>query len=577
MSKILVIEDDILAKDNIIDILREESFEAIDASNGFTGIKLAQEYLPDLILCDIEMPSINGYQVLKNLKKNYLTSSIPFIFLTCKTTRQAWRTGMELGADDYITKPFTPQELLKAIATRLNFRNQQAEQQVNRIAKLERIFHFDSTTNLPSQLSLQVNFEKLVNEHLLANINNLAKNKKIKLDIPIICLQIHNFVAFSQLLSEAQTKSLLRIIREILLTSSFGEGIVTYLEQGTYGIILPSLAQRESVMNFLRRIDQNITLICQDKDFLPKIILNFSLGVSFYPEYGIDLHTLIEQAKMASSIKGDKYAFYQPHRQQKIERSNKFVAKKDLSRALKLEEFKVVYQPQISLKTGIITSCEAILRWQHPLHGDISLAQFISTAEKTDLLVPISLWFLEKTAQQLNHWQQNGFRQLKLAIKIVGVHFYQDNFDLDIANILQKYRLNYGTLTLEMRENTLLQNKLKAQAKLKVMRNLGVNLTLDEFGTGYTNLNYWQEFPFNNIKLDWHRLQSVFKRDRSHQISQASINLAHQQGLKTIVTGIGTTADWQFVAQEKWDLIQGDYLSQPLSAVKFSRLLQINS
>ncbi|RMF22591.1 MAG: EAL domain-containing protein [Cyanobacteria bacterium J083] len=280
---------------------------------------------------------------------------------------------------------------------------------------------------------------------------------------------------------------------------------------------------------------------------------------------------------MASSIKGDKYAFYQPHRQQKIERSNKVVAKKDLSRALKLEEFKVVYQPQISLKTGIITSCEAILRWQHPLHGDISLAQFISTAEKTDLLVPISLWFLEKTAQQLNHWQQNGFRQLKLAIKIVGVHFYQDNFDLDIANILQKYRLNYGTLTLEMRENTLLQNKLKAQAKLKVMRNLGVNLTLDEFGTGYTNLNYWQEFPFNNIKLDWHRLQSVFKRDRSHQISQASINLAHQQGLKTIVTGIGTTADWQFVAQEKWDLIQGDYLSQPLSALEFSRLLQINS
>lgn len=119
MSKILVIEDEDAIRNNILELLEAENFEAIGAENGYTGIRMAQESYPDLIICDILMPDIDGYTVLTELRQDPATEIIPFIFLTAKTDRDDLRLGMELGADDYITKPCTPTELLSAIAIRL--------------------------------------------------------------------------------------------------------------------------------------------------------------------------------------------------------------------------------------------------------------------------------------------------------------------------------------------------------------------------------------------------------------------------------------------------------------------------
>lgn len=119
MKKILVIEDEAPIRNNILEFLEAEKFQAIGARNGCTGIRLAREHLPDLIVCDIMMPDIDGYSVLTELRQDPVTKIIPFIFLTAKTDRDALRRGMELGADDYVTKPCTPTELLSAIAARL--------------------------------------------------------------------------------------------------------------------------------------------------------------------------------------------------------------------------------------------------------------------------------------------------------------------------------------------------------------------------------------------------------------------------------------------------------------------------
>ena len=203
MTKILVIEDDLAIKDNIIDILKEESFQAIDAANGSIGLKLAQEYLPDLILCDVKMPDINGYEVLKTLKSNHATSWIPFIFLTSKTNRLAWRKGMELGADDYLTKPFTPQELLKAIAIRrsLSMARDRFSQILTNTIEYEEILNFDRNLNLASRLKLQDRFEELVKNSLLEIVDTFKSNK-IKLNVPVICIRIDNFTRLSEFISE---------------------------------------------------------------------------------------------------------------------------------------------------------------------------------------------------------------------------------------------------------------------------------------------------------------------------------------------------------------------------------------
>ena len=118
MKKILVIEDDFSVRSNILDLLEAEDFNAIGAENGFIGALWAQQHLPDLIICDVMMPEVDGYEVLNALRSQPTTATIPFIFLTAMADKTNIRYGMELGADDYVTKPFTKEELLKAIATR---------------------------------------------------------------------------------------------------------------------------------------------------------------------------------------------------------------------------------------------------------------------------------------------------------------------------------------------------------------------------------------------------------------------------------------------------------------------------
>ncbi|MGQ4649909.1 response regulator [Lyngbya aestuarii] len=136
MKKILVVEDELSVRENILELLEVEGFEVLGAGDGFTGIDLAEQYLPDLILCDVMMPKLDGFGVLSELRKKVLTDRIPLIFLTAKTNKSDLRKAVELGADDYITKPFTVEELLKAISASLEKTaviEQKSQQQLGQI------------------------------------------------------------------------------------------------------------------------------------------------------------------------------------------------------------------------------------------------------------------------------------------------------------------------------------------------------------------------------------------------------------------------------------------------------------
>lgn len=169
MLKILVIEDEKAIRENILDLLEAENFEAFGAENGQSGVHLAQEQLPDLILCDVMMPELDGYGVLKALRNETRTATIPFIFLTAKADKTDLRQGMELGADDYLIKPCTPNELLKAMATRLQ---KQTEMTKKNQQKLDDLRH-SITLSLPHELRTPLNGIMGFSELLLAESDSL--------------------------------------------------------------------------------------------------------------------------------------------------------------------------------------------------------------------------------------------------------------------------------------------------------------------------------------------------------------------------------------------------------------------
>ena len=577
MTKILVIEDDVTVKENVIDILQEESFQALDASNGLIGVKLAQEHQPDLILCDVRMPSMDGYEVLKRLKKNRATASIPFIFITSKTSRQSLRKGMDLGADDYLTKPFTPKELLRAIATRSN-RQSIAHNLLTaepwQFAGLKKIFEFDHRTNLPSRFALQNKFEELLQQHLLANLSNLAKSKKIGVKIPFFWIQIHNFADIQQSLAKDKVAMLPKVIAERLVVSTLAQGIVSYLDKGIFAVVIPSVKQKQEAVAAVNRIYQRLALPFRSNSSFANVILDTSIGISFYPDHGTNAYSLLEKAQCAAKVSNQNnchYTLYKPNLQPQANYGN-FLVRRDLSKAF-TKQIQLTYQPQICLHTGKYEGCEAIMNWQHPRYGGLDFEQIMEIAKQAKIAQALNLWFWEQACKQLQAWQRQGLPKLKLTVKVAETHFYQDTFNLDVAKLIQKYQLGYGFLKLEIAEQTLLQDRQQALQKLNGLNNLGITVALNEFASGYSNLEYWRDFPISQINLNCYSLQQTYPYNRYKQIVQAAITLAHYARVKVTAKKVQTQSDWQLCKTHHCDFAQGSYQSKPLTAEEFTQFL----
>lgn len=215
MAKILVIEDEESIRENILDLLEAENFEGIGAINGKVGIKLANEQIPDLILCDMMMPEVDGHGVLKALRSEPLTATIPFIFLTAKADKSDIRTGMELGADDYITKPCTPQELLKAIAIRLEKQKTISRQSQKTLDELRTNISMSLPHELRTPLNAIMGFSELIlsEYHVLKESDILEMIGQIQTSGHRLYRLIQNFLLYAELEIAATNPELLKEMR----------------------------------------------------------------------------------------------------------------------------------------------------------------------------------------------------------------------------------------------------------------------------------------------------------------------------------------------------------------------------
>lgn len=215
MAKILVIEDEESIRENILDLLEAENFEGIGAINGQVGIKLANEQIPDLILCDMMMPEVDGHGVLKALRSEPLTATIPFIFLTAKADKSDIRTGMELGADDYITKPCTPQELLKAIAIRLEKQKTISRQSQKTLDELRTNISMSLPHELRTPLNAIMGFSELIlsEYQVLEESDILEMIGQIQTSGHRLYRLIQNFLLYAELEIAATNPELLKEMR----------------------------------------------------------------------------------------------------------------------------------------------------------------------------------------------------------------------------------------------------------------------------------------------------------------------------------------------------------------------------
>lgn len=582
MIKILVIEDEELIRNLICDLLSIKDFKVIEAEDGLQGIKLANAELPDLIICDILMPELDGYNVLKQLQSQPSTSVIPFIFLTAKGTKEDFRQGMNLGADDYLTKPFTEEELLGAVTTRLRKHSSLVESYTNQLQKVESeldyLLYNDPLTNLPNQLSLREIFTQLLSNSRSQNIENgvnlWANKKQDRQIIPILTIGLDRFNRINESLGYTFGDLLLKAVAKRLTNCVLAEDIVARLNSDEFTLILTSVNNKQTIIELAKTILQNLAKSFQLSH--QEVFITASIGITFYPENGRDLEKLIAHAKKAMNHAkykgGNQYQFYTVS--SRVEVAEKMVLERDLHHALEREELEIYYQPQVNLTTGKIIGAEALLRWQHREIGFISPAKFIPLAEETGLIEQIGKWVLVNACQQIKSWQNSGLGKLRIAVNLSGSQFIQQNLDQELLHILSNTAIDPKYLELELTESILIENIERSMSELNALKSTGIKIAIDDFGTGYSSLSYLQKFHFDVLKIDRCFIHNIDKNMKNSAITTAIISMAHQLNLKVIAEGVETYQELAFLLRYNCDAMQGYFFSKPLKNAEFESLVK---
>lgn len=557
MKKILIIEDDQSIRKLVTKLLSKAGYETIAAENGKKGVQLALAETPNLILCDIMMPELDGYGVLSTLQQNSATAMIPFICLTAKDERATLRQIMQLGANDFLTKPFTRDELLSAIATQLNkyetIEVQKTKAVEAALAKLNNLVYFDSSTKIPNQLVLRDRFQQL-----LASFNPSAEL------VPVAVLSLDQFEQLNYSLGTDYCDLLLQAVVERLIPYADGEGTVARLNSEQLALILPPVSDREAAEVLVKEILDSIkgafTLVEHD------IFITCSIGIALYPEEGSNIDNLLKNAKAAmyraKGKGGNSYRIYAKNIQEKS--YDRLMLETDLRHAIEEEQLILYYQPKINIQTQKVIGVEALVRWQHPGRGLISPGEFIPLAEETGLILALDEWVLTAASKQAHLWHQGGLT-LPVAVNLSGRQFNQPGLNLRIIKILESIGLEPSLLELELTESAVVQNPSEAIATLKKLKAIGMTLSLDDFGTGYSSLSYLQQFPFDILKIDRCFVRNLTPNSKAAALISAILKMAESLNLKAIAEGVETEAELEQLRQNQCYLIQGYWFSPPLN------------
>jgi diguanylate cyclase (GGDEF)-like protein len=574
MKTILVIEDDETIRSNLLEILDLEGFRVMGAEHGLAGVSKAKTYLPDLILCDIRMPELDGYGVLETLRKDSLTAAIPVIFLTARCEHQEVRHGMNLGADDYLVKPCSVAELLDAIASRLNQRAALTQLYANEQRRAVEAFQrtaLDPLTNLQTRSLLCQQIQQWAAQQDTEPTIGPLKLQTERRAIAIFCLNIDRFRTINASFGHATGDIVLQMVAHRLAKVVGSQGMLGRLNSDEFGVVLTHNPQEAEVTALAQHILKAVTAPFNIEDC--EIRIQVSLGITLtqhldqHPEH---LITQAETARHWCKRHGQSYQFYTPG-MDKIEAERRLI-EMDLTNAIERAEFQVHYQPQVNLKTGEIIGMESLLRWNHPGRGMISPTTFIPIAEELGLIVPLGEWVLRTACQHAKRWQQWSVTPLRVSVNLSMRQFQQEDFVQHVAAILDETSFDPKLLVLELTETCLMQDVELTISILSELKDLGIEISIDDFGTGYSSLNYLNSLPIDALKIDRSFVNQLSITEGATAISTAIIAMAKGLKLKVIAEGVETYKQLALLQEMGCQAMQG-YLYSPAIPITEVKIL----
>ncbi|MFG0012594.1 cyclic-di-GMP phosphodiesterase BifA [Pseudomonas aeruginosa] len=307
-----------------------------------------------------------------------------------------------------------------------------------------------------------------------------------------------------------------------------------------------------------------------------EVRLRATIGITLFPEDGETTEKLLQKAEqtmtLAKTRSRNRYQFYIASVDSEMRRRREL--EKDLRDALQRHELHLVYQPQVDYRDHRVVGVEALLRWQHPLHGFVPPDLFIPLAEQNGSIFSIGEWVLDQACRQLREWHDQGFDDLRMAVNLSTVQLHHNALPRVVSNLLQVYRLPARSLELEVTETGLMEDISTAAQHLLSLRRAGALIAIDDFGTGYSSLSYLKSLPLDKIKIDKSFVQDLLQDEDDATIVRAIIQLGKSLGMQVIAEGVETAEQEAYIIAEGCNEGQGYLYSKPLPARELTQYLK---
>jgi diguanylate cyclase (GGDEF)-like protein/PAS domain S-box-containing protein len=473
--------------------------------------------------------------------------------------------GRALGSLTFFLRTTNEPTVLEAqtiaMATRITgiaIERSQAEARIRHLAT------HDALTGLPNRALLSDRLNQV-----------LLHAQRFQRGVTVVFIDLDNFKLINDSLGHRAGDELLktmadRMTRCVRPTDTVvrlgGDEFVIVLfdqEQNDDGITTTINTIREAILDPVALVGQDYQVTC-------------SMGVASYPDDGTDAETLLQNADAAmyraKEMGRNNHQFYTA--EMNVKAHEKLRLQEQLRRAVTNNEFRLVYQPQVDLKTERIFGVEALLRWDHPTDGLIAPTTFIPLAEQTGLILPIGDWVLRTACSQNKAWQEAGFCPMTVSVNVSARQFLQKDLVHRVANALAESGLDAQYLELELTESVIMQDLVGAIATMKELQEMGVGLSIDDFGTGYSSLSALKHFPITRLKIDQSFVRDLPGGIDDRAIALAVISLGRQLNLQVIAEGVETEKQLDFLRDNDCNEIQGYHYSKPVSPVELERLLQ---
>ncbi len=331
-----------------------------------------------------------------------------------------------------------------------------------------------------------------------------------------------------------------------------------------FAILLPNLAGTEGAITVAKRITD--ALEPQAEIDGNTIMVAGTLGIAMYPEHGDDAEVLLRRADIALYVAKNIHSDFSIYDVAYDTHSVKQLAlKADLRAAIEEDQMVLYYQPKLDFKSGCVSSVEALIRWQHPTRGMIPPGQFIPLSEQRGLIGPLTEWVIKRALWQHNQWLNQGV-QLQIAVNLSSRVLFDLSLPNKIEQLLIEAKLPAAALSFEITEDATMIDPRRALDIMNSLNEMGLQLSIDDFGTGYSSLGYLKRLPVDEIKIDRSFVMDMETSENDAKIVHATIDLAHNLGLKVVAEGVETEYALNLLNSLNCDYAQGYYLSRPIPA-----------